>query len=154
MSVRRISRFLFAGLGGAVPLALAKAGPAAAAIVTHKIAMQVSENDPAKMNLTLNNVVNLATYYSGAGQLYTIEVVAYGPGLNMLRADTSPVKARLTEIKQSITDLTFSACDNTLKKMEKAEGRAIAIVPEARIVPAGVVRLTELQEEKYAYIKP
>jgi hypothetical protein len=38
--------------------------------------------------------------------------------------------------------------------MEKTEGHPIVIVPEARVVPAGVVRLVELQEQGYVYIKP
>jgi hypothetical protein len=82
-----------------------------------------------------------------------IELVAYGPGLNMLRADTSPVKDRLVSVKQSIPDVVFSACNNTLTAMEKAEGHPIAIVPQAGLVPAGVVRLIELQEAGYAYVK-
>lgn len=155
MSVRNISRSFFAKLGGIAPVAmLAAAAPAAAAMKTHKVALQVSENDPLVMNLTLNNVTNLANFYSSAGELWSIEVVAYGPGLHMLRADDSPVKDRLHAIKQSINDVTFSACNNTLQGMEKAEGHPIQIVADARIVPAGVVRLTELQEQGYSYIKP
>ena len=155
MSVHRISRSFFARFGGIVPVALlAGAAPANADMKTHKIAIQVSENDTGTMNLALNNVANLAQYYSGNGQLWSIEVVAYGPGLHMLRADDSPVRDRLHAIKQSINDVTFSACANTMKGMEKAEGHPIAIVADARIVPAGVVRLAELQEQGYSYIKP
>lgn len=155
MSVPRISRSFFARFGGIAPVAmLAAAAPAQADIKAHKIAIQVSENNAATMNLALNNVANLAQYYSENGQLWSIEVVAYGPGLHMLRADDSPVKERLHLIKQSINDVTFSACANTLKGMEKAEGHPIAIVDDARIVPAGVVRLAELQEQGYSYIKP
>jgi intracellular sulfur oxidation DsrE/DsrF family protein len=158
MSDRKVSRSTFAQIGGVAPLALLAVSPADAAGSmsagkVHKVAFQVSENSPAAMNLTLNNVVNLTQFYSESGDSWKIEVVAYGPGLHMFRADDSPVKARLTSIKQSIPDVIFSACDNTLKGMEKAEGRAIALVPESRIVPAGVVRLAELQEQGYSYIK-
>jgi intracellular sulfur oxidation DsrE/DsrF family protein len=128
--------------------------PAAAAIKEHRIALHVDQNDPAVMNLALNNIANLSTYYSGIGDDAQIELVAYGPGLNMLREDTSPVKARITSIKQSIPGVIFSACNNTKTSMEKAEGHPIAIVPEAHLVPAGVVRLAELQELQWSYIKP
>jgi uncharacterized protein len=123
---------------------------------THRIAIQVDQNDPALMNLVLNNVSNLMEYYHGKGEQAQIEVVAYGPGLNMLRADKSPVKDRITHIKSSAfpSSVAFSACGNTKKGMEKKEGHAITIVPEATIVPAGVVRLTELQEQGWAYIRP
>lgn len=139
-------------------LGAAFAGPAHAAekVKTHHIAIQIDQNDPKLMNLVLNNVSNLLSYYNGKGEQADIEVVAYGPGLNMLREDKSPVKDRLKRIKENSfpSNLTYSACHNTMMGMEKKEGHPIKIVPEARIVPAGVVRLTELQEQGWAYIRP
>lgn len=122
----------------------------------HRIAIQIDQNDPALMNLVLNNVSNLTEYYNGKGEQVKIEVVAYGPGLNMLREDKSPVKDRIKHIKQGSfpSEVAFSACGNTKKNMEKAEGHPIPIIPEASIVPAGVVRLSELQEQGWSYIRP
>jgi uncharacterized protein len=122
----------------------------------HRIAFHVDQNDPALMNLVLNNVSNLLEYYHGKGEQVQIEVVAYGPGLNMLRADKSPVKDRLKRIKSGSfpSSVAFAACHNTMMGMEKKEGHPIPIVSEAKIVPAGVVRLTELQEQGWSYIRP
>jgi intracellular sulfur oxidation DsrE/DsrF family protein len=50
--------------------------------------------------------------------------------------------------------LKFSACNNTKQGMEKREGHPITIIPQATIVPAGVVRIMELEEQGYSYIKP
>ncbi|HUI13112.1 MAG TPA: hypothetical protein VL048_06550 [Xanthobacteraceae bacterium] len=124
----------------------------------HRIAIQVDQNDPAVMNLALNNAENVMEYYRGKGEDVEIEIVAYGPGLNMLRADTSPVKARIAQIANADASfpakIAFSACNNTLQGMEKREGHAIAIIPQAKIVPAGIVRLTELEEQGWSYIRP
>lgn len=120
----------------------------------HHIAIQVDVNDPGVMNLALNNAVNAAQYYGRSGEEFEIEFVTYGPGLNMLRADTSPVKARIKSISESIPQIAFSACDNTRHAMEKAEGKEIPLVSQAKVVPAGVVRLTELQEKGWSYIRP
>ncbi len=135
---------------------LVLAVPAEAAGKNHRIVFQVDQNDPAVMNLVLNNVDNLMAYYHDKGEQVQIEVVAYGPGLHMLRADTSPVKDRLKRLKQDSfpSSVTFSACGNTKAGMEKKEGHPITIVPEASVVPAGVVRITELQEEGWTYIRP
>jgi len=59
----------------------------------HRLVVQVDVNDPAVMNLALNNVNNVVQHYGALGQTVEIEVVAYGPGLHMLREDTSPVKS-------------------------------------------------------------
>ena len=156
-------RKFVAALAAAAALALMTMTPGHAAeqakkasIKTHHIAFQVDQNNPAVMNLVLNNVANLMTYYRDKGEQADIEVVAYGPGLMMLRDDKSPVKGRLASLKKVAfpSKVTFSACHNTMAKMEKKEGHAIPIVSEARVVPAGVVRLTELQEQGWTYIRP
>ena len=122
----------------------------------HHIAVHVDQNDKAVMNLALNNVENLMDAYQEKGESVEIEIVAYGPGLMMLRDDKSPVKGRLATIKKRAfpSKVTYSACHNTMTKMEKKEGHPIKIVSEARVVPGGVVRLTELQEQGWTYIKP
>jgi len=129
---------------------------AEAAGKTHRIVFQIDQDDPKLMDLVLNNVANVMTYYHDKGEEAQIEVVAYGPGLHMLRADTSPVKDRLSRMVRDGTpsSLKFSACGNTKAGMEKREGHPITIVPEASIVPSGVVRLTELQEDGWSYIRP
>ena len=55
---------------------------------------------PATMNLALNNATNVAQYYKDLGEKVAIEIVPFGPGLHMLRDDTSPVKARIKTIKE------------------------------------------------------
>ncbi len=106
------------------------------------------------MNLALNNVSNVAQHYSALGQKVEIEVVAYGPGLHMLRDDTSPVKARIKSMSETIPQLAFSACGNTRDNMTRAEAKDIPLVSQAKVVEAGVVRLMELQERGWSYLRP
>lgn len=120
----------------------------------HRVAIQVSVNDPAVMNLALNNAANVAQDYNAKGENAEIEIVAYGPGLHMLRDDTSPVKARVKSIGESMPNVSFSACGNTRDAMQKAEGKEIPLDPRAKVVQAGVVRLMELQEQGWSYIRP
>lgn len=127
---------------------------AADAKKVHRIAIQVNVNDPAVMNLALNNAANVAIDYSAKGEEVEIEIVTYGPGLHMLRDDTSPVKARLKSMSASMHNLTFAACENTRGKMKQAEGKDIPLVSQAKSVPSGVVRLVDLQEKGWSYIRP
>ena len=122
----------------------------------HRVAIQVDQNDPAIMNLALNNATNVLEYYRAKNEEVEIDIVTYGPGLHMLRADTSPVKERIKHLKDFAFPgkIQFSACNNTKQGMEKKEGHAISILPEATIVPSGVVRLMELQEQGWSYVRP
>ena len=131
--------------------AMARAAPES---ITHRLVLQVNTNDPAAMNLALNNATNVAQYYKELGEKVKIEVVTFGPGLHMLREDTSPVKARIEEMTLSTPEVSFKACGNTQEKMRKAENKDIAIVAQAEVVKSGVVHVMELQERAWSYVKP
>jgi intracellular sulfur oxidation DsrE/DsrF family protein len=130
-----------------------KARPSAKA---HRLVIQVDQNDPAVMNLALNNATNVIDYYRAKGEDVNVDVVTYGPGLHMLRADTSPVQDRIKNLKDYAfpSKIQFSACGNTKEGMEKKEGHPITVLSEAVIVPSGVVRLMELQEKGWSYVRP
>ena len=133
---------------------VASGHPALAEGKVHYLAIHVDDNDKAKMNIALNNAANVTKYYEAKGETVKIEIVAYGPGLHMLRKDTSPVKSRIEAMSLQHENLSFSACGNTKARMSKKEGAEIPILEEATIVTSGVVRLMELQEEGWTYIRP
>jgi len=120
----------------------------------HKVAIHVDQNDKRVMNMALNNVQNVNKYYQSKGEKVVIELVAYGPGLHMFRDDTSPVKSRIETLSLAMPNLKFAACGNTHRKMSKKAGKQIKLMSEAKMVPSGVVRLIELQENGFAYVRP
>ena len=111
------------------------AGNGMAAEGVHKLALQISDNDKAKMNTVLNVAANVSRYYSDKGEQVDIEIIAFNAGLHMLREDTSPVKARITSFSQSMPNVKFQACANTLEGMTKKEGKEPPLVKSAHIVP-------------------
>ena len=120
----------------------------------HRLILQVNTNDPATMNLALNNATNVAQYYKDRDEKVAIEVITFGPGLHMLRADTSPVKARIEALALSSPEISFNACGNTRENMSKAESKEIPLISEAKVVKSGVVRVMELQEQGWTYVRP
>ena len=120
----------------------------------HKLAIHVDQNDPAVMRLALGNSRNAHELYAAMAENIAIEIVCYSQGVHMLRDDTSPVKEEIKALRTKVPQVAFGACNNTKKGMEKREGKTITIIPEATLVPAGVVRLVELQELGYKYVKP
>lgn len=120
---------------------------------THRVVVQVTQDDPALMNTALNNIENMTRYFEGKKERIEVELVAYGPGLHMLRSDTSPVKDRLSAVAGR-KNVTLTGCGNTLAAQAKQDGRQLSLVPEARIVPAGIVRIVELQESGWTYVRP
>jgi uncharacterized protein len=120
----------------------------------HRLILQVNTNEPAMMTLALNNATNVEQYYKKLGEKVEIEVVAFGPGLHMLRDDTSPVKDRIKAIAEKMPSISFKACGNTRENMHKAENKEIPLVSQATLVKSGVVRVMELQEQGWSYVRP
>jgi len=130
------------------------ATPATPGKKKHRLVLQVNTNEPAVMNLALNNAANVEQYYKALGEPVQIEIVTFGPGLNMLRDDTSPVKERIKSLAEMSRSISFSACDNTRANMSRIEQKEIPLVPQAMVVPSGVVRVMELQEQGWSYVRP
>lgn len=107
---------------------------------------QVSDADPGKWNLTLNNARNVQ---NDLGEdAVQLEVVVYGPGIGMLKGD-SPIAARVAAALKS--GVKVVACENTMKAMKLAYAD---MLPDIGYVPAGVVELINRQRDGYAYIRP
>ncbi len=109
-------------------LSIALASPAFAGEAKHRLAIHVDQNDPQVMNLALNNATNVIEYFRAKNEDVDVDIVTYGPGLHMLRADTSPVKDRLKRLKELgyPGNVQFSACNNTKQGMEKTEGKEVS----------------------------
>ncbi len=138
--------FALSGAAGLLGLAVASMARAQAKPAANRAVMQVSDNDYNKWTLTLHNARNAQTDL-GAENI-DLEIVVYGPGIGMLKAD-SPVEARVAEALKA--GVKIVACQNTMKgqKLVPAD-----MLPNIGYVPAGVVELIQKQQQGYAYVRP
>lgn len=127
-------------LCGAAPQALAQQG------AKHKVVFQVSDADPAKWNLALNNARNVQTDL-GKNNVQ-IEIVVYGPGLGMLKADSKVADRLAAALDQSVGLL---ACENTMQNTKVTREQMYSGIG---YVQAGVTHLMKRQGEGWAYIRP
>ena len=137
-----LSAAVVAGALGATPLAAL----AQDAAKKTRVVVQVSEADPARWNLVLNNVKNLQDDL-GAGNV-EIEVVAYGPGIGMLKLDAVS-NSRVTDaIKAGVQ---VAACENTMRNQKLTQSDMLGKIG---YVSSGVVELMQRQQQGWAYIRP
>ena len=121
---------------------------------TRNIVMHVNVADPVQLNLILNNLENILEHYAKRDNRLAIRVVCHGPGLHLLRKDTSPVMDRIENMMDNAQQLAFYACSNTLGRMTKAEGKAPELLAAAILVAAGLPEIIELQRQGWIYLKP
>ncbi|HLX30331.1 MAG TPA: DsrE family protein [Casimicrobiaceae bacterium] len=112
----------------------------------NRVVMQVSDADPAKWNLALNNAHNLQSDLGAAN--VEIEIVAYGPGIGMLKAE-SVVGNRIADALGK--GVKVEACENTMRgqKLQKSD-----MLDRIGYVPAGVVEIMQKQQQGWAYLRP
>jgi uncharacterized protein len=142
-----LARILTAAFA-ALTLAFAVSAPAQAqqASVRPKLILQVSDADPGKWNLALNNAKNVQNDLGAAN--VDVEIVAYGPGIGMLKAE-SPVGNRVGDALAA--GVKVVACENTMhgQKLTKAD-----MLDKIDYVPAGVTELMQKQQQGWAYVRP
>lgn len=112
----------------------------------HRLVLQVSDSDPAKWNLALNNARNVQDDLGAAN--VDVEIVAYGPGIGMLKLESTS-GARLTEALKAGVHIV--ACENTMRNQKLTKDD---MLPMITYVPAGVTEIMRRQSEGWSYIRP
>ena len=149
---RSITRATVAAFALAMPVFSAGAGPAdqvpakSVAAKQNRLVIQVSDSDPAKWNLALNNARNVQQDIGAAN--VDIEIVVYGPGIGMLKMD-SAAGNRVAEAMAS--GVKVVACENTMHVQKLTRADMLASIA---YVSAGVVELMQKQQQGWAYLRP
>lgn len=117
--------------------------------VEHRIALQLSDNDPVKEGLIVSISYKLLEVY-GPDSI-DVQVVAFGPGIDLLNADNPRRQQIDSLIAQGVT---FNICGYTLDTIERKTGKRPEMNPKARLVPAGVPFLLSLAEKNYTIVRP
>ena len=133
--------FVAAALAPSIVLAQIKGGAS-----KNKVVFQMSDADPARWNLALNNMRNVQVDLGDDD--VELELVAYGPGIGMLKAD-SPVAKGVAEALKNGARVV--ACENTMKGQRLGYSD---MLPNIGYAPSGVVELMRKQQQGYAYIRP
>jgi intracellular sulfur oxidation DsrE/DsrF family protein len=112
----------------------------------HKVVFQVSDADPAKWNLALNNARNVQQDLGK--DAVDVEIVAYGPGIGMLKLDATSGN-RVSEAMAA--GVSVVACENTMRNQKLTRED---MLPRISYAAAGVVQLMARQKEGWAYVRP
>jgi uncharacterized protein len=115
----------------------------------HKIVLQLSDNDPKRQALVISVAYNLLKFYDP--DKVAIEVVAFGPGIDLLRTDNGNRNRVESLIAQGVR---FDVCLNTVDTVERDTGKRPEIIPAATPVQVGVGQILLLTENGYTLVRP
>jgi hypothetical protein len=115
----------------------------------HHLVLQLSDGDANKQGLIISVANNLLAFY-GPDKV-AIEVVTFGPGIELLYADSPNRKYVDSLIAQGVR---FDICMNTVETIERNTGKKLDINPKAIPVQAGVAQILALTEKGYTLVRP
>jgi len=115
----------------------------------HKIVLQLSDNDPKKQALVISVAYNLLKFYDP--DKVAIEVVTFGPGIDLLRSESGNRKLVESLIVQGVR---FDVCLNTVETIERETGKRPEIIAAATPVQVGVGQILLLTENGYTLVRP
>jgi uncharacterized protein len=118
----------------------------------HQAVILIDSDDEKVMGHAISYSMNLTTAYARTSEAIRIEVVANGSGIKLFRADISPLQQPLATVRLSIPGIVFSMCNSSKLIAESREERTIELIPGARLVPFGIRRVIELEEQGWSYI--
>ena len=115
----------------------------------HRIVLQLSDNDPKKQSLVISVAYNLLKFYDP--DKVAIEVVTFGPGIDLLRPDNTNRKLVESLVAQGVR---FDVCLNTVDTIERETGKRPDFIPVATPVQVGVGQILSLTENGYTLVRP
>jgi intracellular sulfur oxidation DsrE/DsrF family protein len=115
----------------------------------HHLVLQLSDASAEKQGLVISVANNLLKVYDP--DRIAIEVVAFGPGIDLLLADSANRPYVDSLVAQGVR---FDICGNTLDTIERKTGTRPKVNPVAVTVQAGASRILELVEHGYTLIRP
>ncbi len=115
----------------------------------HKIVLQLSDNDPRKQALVVSVANNLMKFYDP--DKVAVEIVAFGPGIELLRPDNPNRKAVESLVAQGAR---IDICLNTVDTLERDTGKRPDYITAATPVQVGVAQILFLTENGYTLVRP
>ena len=115
----------------------------------HKVVLQLSDNDPKKQGLVISVANNLMKFYDP--DKVAVEIVAFGPGIELLRPENPNRKLVESLVAQGAR---VDICLNTIDTLERDTGKRPEYIAAATPVQVGVAQILLLTENGYTLVKP
>jgi uncharacterized protein len=115
----------------------------------HRIVLQLSDNDPRKQGLVISVANNLMKFYDP--DKIAVEIVTFGPGIDLLRPENPNRKAVESLVAQGAR---VDLCINTVDTIEREAGKRPEFIAAATPVQVGVAQILFLTENGYTLVRP
>lgn len=118
-----------------------------------KVLLHVTSDDDYRLNALLNETESILREFKAKQRKVSIQILANGNGLKMLRGDTSPYAKRIAELQKNHDNLVFMACAKAMARVQQKTGQTVPLLPNTQITPSALSEALNRQREGWTYIK-
>ena len=118
-----------------------------------KIILHVTTGDIYAVKGALDEAEHLLASYREAGTPMKLDIVTYREGIHMMRVGVSPYLDRIQRIIDDNENVSLYACQRSIEKAEKKEGRQIVMMKKAVTDKTAQELISERLQKGWIYIK-
>jgi intracellular sulfur oxidation DsrE/DsrF family protein len=115
----------------------------------HSVVLQLSDNDPRTQGLVISVACNLMKFYDP--DKIAVEIVALGPGIDLLRPENPNRKLVESLVAQGAR---VDICLNTIDTLARETGKRPEFISAATPVQVGVTQILFLTKNSYTLVRP
>ena len=129
-----------------------KRAVAAAPVRSDRLLLHVSSRDPDDLHSTMQTAASMLEGAAQQGRPIAVEIIANGAGLDLLRADRSPLADRVIALSEKHPNLKLIACNLTMDRLRR-RGETVALLPGVRVVPSALDEIVDRLNSGWLYIR-
>jgi intracellular sulfur oxidation DsrE/DsrF family protein len=118
-----------------------------------KVLLHVTSDDEYRLNALLDETEKVLREYKARQQKVSVQILANGKGLNLLRDDKSPYGKRIAELQSNYDNLIFMACAKAMARVKQQTGKDVQLLPGIQVAPSALGEVLSKQKEGWTYIK-
>ena len=118
-----------------------------------RIILHITSGDPKKLDVALNKAETLMNQYHALNKRLILEILVNAEGLRLVRVDTSPYRERIYTMQKRHANISFLACNNTIKRLKWEKGVEAKLLPGVIVVPSALDKIVTRLQEGWGYIK-
>lgn len=118
-----------------------------------RVLMHVTSDDNFRLGALLDEAEIILKNYKKNNKKVSIQILANGKGLNLLRDDKSPFGQRIEALNKRYKNIAFVACARAIQRLETEQGVTVKLLPDTKITPSAMQEVLKRQRDGWTYIK-
>lgn len=118
-----------------------------------RLMLHVSTANPNRLNIVLGEAEALLQEYKKSSRKLKLEILTNQGGLALVTDNGKSYNKTLQRLQREYDNLAVMVCKQTLKKVQKLQGKKLELLPNTNVVPSAINQIVKRQQSGWSYIR-